>query len=390
MEIIKKLQTHPVIFTFILVLILISAFPAKVSSQITITDNSFSNFLSGEFQISSLVSNDQPTIIPLIEQTGADQVWDLTTLTFDNQFSGAGIIETFTDISGTPGEGDPHFEQATHISRSSFNFQANFEDELVDFDILNYSYVVFNNNEYITLGSIVIDPDNPEDFESTAFNRPGIIEFQFPVNFENTWEYEYESEIVTDFNTFSNDISVTVNVDGWGQLVTPDGTFDVLRITKTELIEFFGIQTSESIEVGFYNTSGIPIAILTADRIAGQEGFEEQSAGASVISQFSEGTTTSNEEIVSDIPSRVRLNQNYPNPFNPTTQITYELANPANVSLDIYSVTGKKIMTLENNRFRQAGTHTVSFEGSSLASGIYIYQLKAGDQVFTRKMTLIK
>jgi len=99
---------------------------------------------------------------------------------------------------------------------------------------------------------------------------------------------------------------------------------------------------------------------------------------------------TSNEELISEVPAQIRLNQNYPNPFNPTTQITFELANPANVSLEIYSVTGKKIMTLENNRFRQAGTHTVTFEGSSLASGIYIYQLKANDQVFTRKMTLIK
>lgn len=88
-------------------------------------------------------------------------------------------------------------------------------------------------------------------------------------------------------------------------------------------------------------------------------------------------------------PDEFSLSQNYPNPFNPTTQITYELPVQSDVTLSVYDITGQQVALLVSERV-EAGSHTVTFDGSDLSSGIYIYRLRAGSTVLTRKLTLIK
>lgn len=75
-----------------------------------------------------------------------------------------------------------------------------------------------------------------------------------------------------------------------------------------------------------------------------------------------------------DKESGVTLIQNYPNPFNPTTNITFETAFDASVSLRVYDVTGKVVAELVSG-FQKAGSHTVNFNASNLASGVYFYAL---------------
>lgn len=88
-------------------------------------------------------------------------------------------------------------------------------------------------------------------------------------------------------------------------------------------------------------------------------------------------------------PLLFSLDQNYPNPFNPSTVIRYQLAVRSQVSLKIYDVLGREVTTLVNEE-RPAGRYQLRFDGSSLASGIYFYQLRAGNLVQTKKMILIK
>ena len=89
-----------------------------------------------------------------------------------------------------------------------------------------------------------------------------------------------------------------------------------------------------------------------------------------------------------DTPTTLSLD-NYPNPFNPTTNIIFAIPSDSHVELVVFDVLGRKVAELVNE-FRNQGTHTISFDASSLSSGIYLYQLTVGNQITTKQMTLIK
>jgi len=82
------------------------------------------------------------------------------------------------------------------------------------------------------------------------------------------------------------------------------------------------------------------------------------------------------------------LMQNYPNPFYSVTTIDYSLSQTSHVQLSVYNITGKKIRTLLNEQ-QTTGNHTLTFDGSELPSGIYIYRLKAGKLTKSRKTLLL-
>ena len=96
----------------------------------------------------------------------------------------------------------------------------------------------------------------------------------------------------------------------------------------------------------------------------------------------------SNEESP-EIPNAVSLKQNYPNPFNPTTTIEFELDKSTFTKLTLYDVVGRKVRELVNEK-RPAGTNTIEFNATNLASGVYLYRLEANGVVQTRRLTLIK
>jgi hypothetical protein len=98
-------------------------------------------------------------------------------------------------------------------------------------------------------------------------------------------------------------------------------------------------------------------------------------------------------EQTSSVPSSYELSQNYPNPFNPTTQIRYNLEKPGLVSVKVYDLLGREVVTLVNTH-QGAGSYTVTFNtaqiGRSLSSGVYFYRLESGSFVANNKMLLVK
>lgn len=116
----------------------------------------------------------------------------------------------------------------------------------------------------------------------------------------------------------------------------------------------------------------------------------ESTSDWSAISSF---TTTDSIAVSSeeerDLIADYSLSQNYPNPFNPSTTIRFNLPEATNIELKVYSIHGQQVANLASG-ITSAGTHTVDFDGSGLASGIYIYRLLAGDVIKTRRMVLIK
>ena len=94
-------------------------------------------------------------------------------------------------------------------------------------------------------------------------------------------------------------------------------------------------------------------------------------------------------QINHEIPEKFELNQNYPNPFNPVTIINFKISNKGFVKLKIYDAAGKEVVSLVD-KYLSAGTYSAAFDGSGMASGVYIYKLEAANFMESRKMVLIK
>ncbi|CAF3802102.1 unnamed protein product [Rotaria sp. Silwood1] len=92
---------------------------------------------------------------------------------------------------------------------------------------------------------------------------------------------------------------------------------------------------------------------------------------------------------ISLIPDKFELSQNYPNPFNPTTKINFSVPKQSFVTLKIFDVTGREVANLVND-MKAPGYHSVEFNASSFASGVYFYRIEAADFIDTKRMVLVK
>ncbi len=88
-------------------------------------------------------------------------------------------------------------------------------------------------------------------------------------------------------------------------------------------------------------------------------------------------------------PKSFELSQNYPNPFNPNTSIRYNIPKDSKVKIEVYDALGRTVASLVNE-YKSAGSYSVNFDASSLASGVYLYKISAGDFTATKKMNLLK
>jgi hypothetical protein len=89
------------------------------------------------------------------------------------------------------------------------------------------------------------------------------------------------------------------------------------------------------------------------------------------------------------IPAGYALEQSYPNPFNPSTTIPFMIPSDSYVSLKVYNSLGQEIAELAGREY-SAGRHSVTFNASNLASGVYYYAIKAGEFTMVQKMILQK
>ena len=151
-------------------------------------------------------------------------------------------------------------------------------------------------------------------------------------------------------------------------------------------------------------TSASP-SILTMDDIEGLDPAMIQSWLAQAVLEndgsiaFQQGITNLKKLLASLIPEETVLLANYPNPFNPETWIPYHLANPSEVAITVYDMRGSVVRRLElghqregyyTSRVRAAYWDGRNAVGERVASGVYFYQLQAGDVSLLRKMVILK
>ncbi len=191
-------------------------------------------------------------------------------------------------------------------------------------------------------------------------------ELRIPLHIESTSSGEHTIEL-----------SGVELPEGW-EITLYDTHLDI----TTDLLEAYNFeigskQKRATQEVGLLNTPRLKQAQSDA---SGDERFVLIITPSSAVSN----------EPVTDLPTMLELHQNYPNPFNPSSVIEFGLPQNALVSLQVFDLLGRKVAELINQQTMEAGYHSIRFDGSSLASGMYIYRLDVAGTVITKKMTLIK
>jgi len=219
---------------------------------------------------------------------------------------------------------------------------------------------------------------------------------------------QYIVGLVTDFPVITNPVeNVTVELTDTGLLFTAPEEINGFNISLPEIdgVEYLEptiLWDNVSSVVRDENGMGVAIATSTAKKGVMLEIPLNVTSAENVdiiMTAFSNNTENQlkvvvnssmvNSEVKDELPVKFELSQNYPNPFNPSTNIQFALPEAAQVRLEVYNTLGQKVATVVDE-MRSAGYHTVSFDASSLSSGVYLYVITTPGHMETRKMMLIK
>ncbi len=240
-------------------------------------------------------------------------------------------------------------------------------------DTANTWQLISNENYFI--GSASFDFINPSD---GCYSQVGSY-LKFTTNSGVNWqEYQLSKYIfINDYQMVGKDISGNYRIFGVGN----DG-----RILKYTMDYF----NPDSYPKTFTSADLKSVSLYMEDRLpylwAGGEGFTILHGTTEIVSDVNENQNNIMNDFV--------LGQNYPNPFNPSTKISWQSPVGSWQTLKVFDVLGNEVATLVDE-YRPAGNYELDFNvgrdsSPALASGIYFYQLKAGDYVETKKMILLK
>jgi hypothetical protein len=161
------------------------------------------------------------------------------------------------------------------------------------------------------------------------------------------------------------------------------------------------ISASDSLQASEYTTDSWAnfAAALTAAQAAMAEDYSASVSAAEALGEARHTLQAAVEGLVKIVtgvetpdngsPKSFVLGQNYPNPFNPATWINYSVPQNGYISLKVYNLLGEEVATLFEGS-QLAGNYVVSFDGTQLVNGVYLYQLKANNYKETKKLTLLK
>ncbi|MCB9366690.1 MAG: S8 family peptidase [Calditrichaeota bacterium] len=138
---------------------------------------------------------------------------------------------------------------------------------------------------------------------------------------------------------------------------------------------------------GNYKTIYFAFAIEAACGLAGTVHYS--AVLDRTLEWFGVSTEDADDRPLAPLPQTAKLVGNYPNPFNPTTDLKFELASATHATLNVYDIQGRLVSELVNGMV-QAGSHTVQFDGSGLASGVYFARLATPGFAQSVKMVLLK
>ncbi len=193
-------------------------------------------------------------------------------------------------------------------------------------------------------------------------------------------------------NPTGGEITGTLTFNGYaGYDCDPANVLNDITRNKTypdgETQEYYFYHVAASVPAGQYSAS-------IGGTLSGYDLFCCMNGDIVECGPFKNGNNTTWELVQVErpevgLPTVTSLAQNYPNPFNATTNISFDLTVAGNVSLNVYDITGRLVVTLVDGQM-DAGQHVVVWDASNVSSGVYFYKLTAGDYTATKKMNLLK
>lgn len=252
----------------------------------------------------------------------------------------------------------------------------------------NYSFSNLVPREYILLAL----PEN--GFRPTYFRYDGTC----------TMNWRQADSVVVDSATTVTGINFFVKpINNGGTLAVSGKVFDgsgapvsgaiVVAYDQDQQIAGYGITTLngaymfDELTEGTYTIGADLAGYQSSSSVMVNLNYGNQTSGTASFTLSPDGVTGTEDAAVTI--TGFELSQNYPNPFNPTTRISYQVMKPEHVTIKVYSVLGKEVATLVDG-FRQQGVYTIDFNAQDLASGVYFYQMKAGNFTAAKKLTLLR
>jgi hypothetical protein len=293
---------------------------------------------------------------------------------------------------------------------------------------LNHDFVPDRVGQTVTVQGVVFSPNyqtvNNSFYISDGTAGTDIFMYAPPLY---TWSLGDELKItgvVTQYNGMSE--IVVADSTGWIFMSSGNPTSDTAKITLAEfkanpelyegsLVKFnaltlvSGTWPASGSSANLSLSDGVDTVVFRIDSDTDIDGSPEPSWPADVVgigSQFDNSapynsgyqifpryitdfTSVTSVENENTMVTQYELAQNYPNPFNPSTIIKYSIPVDSKVTISVYSITGELVKELVNSNM-SAGSYSVNFDGSRLASGVYIYRIIAGKFMETKKMMLLK
>jgi hypothetical protein len=200
------------------------------------------------------------------------------------------------------------------------------------------------------------------------------------VDWTSTWENSIDLEFADNASLVFHDLYFLEGDDLVQIELSRDG-----QIWENLLVRTGSTADWNSVEIDLSEFLGEAALRLRFRLLTDAQGGNSMGYGVDQIELIDDGTGV--EAALN--PQSTRLAANYPNPFNPHTRIDFHLEKRSAVKLAIYNLSGQLVSQLTNG-IMAGGSHSVMFDGSDLASGLYYYRLQTADFSQTKKMLLLK
>lgn len=352
---IKKKTENGFLFSKILLLLVLS-FQFALHAQITITQIDFLKIFSPG---SMFYAEETENVLINVGKTGGPNVYDFTNLNIQN-------LTTFNnyEVSQIQALSTRYPLDATIFGEGSQNIVGN-PIFLTRNDSLYFigEATIANKYEFVHYSPYWLFAHFPMTYPASSSQQ---------INLYDT-SYDFSMQVLS---TSYSDETVNTRIDGYGTLKLPNLTLECLRIKR----EYSSSQNKDFL---FFTKEGVLFTIVDIPTSDSDTGF--------VIAdyQFFISSNSVGIEEKKNLIQRFDLEQNYPNPFNSLTTIRFTVPKESFVTIKVYDILGSIVATLVNE-IKQTGNYNLKFDAAELSSGIYLYQMGAGNYTETKKLILLK